>query len=71
MIASGSEIIIFESFPNCEINYGWGQTETGIGTNNILSRADFEKDEGVRLLSIGRAAPFIELRIVDEQGRCV
>lgn len=64
---SSAEIVekIFDLFPNCEINYGWGQTETGVGTNNILSRSDFNND---RFTSIGRAAPLIELRLVDEQG---
>lgn len=65
---SSEEIIhrIFDLFPNCEINYGWGQTETGVGTNNILSRSDVGKSK-----SVGRAAPFVELRIVDEQGHSV
>lgn len=42
MSAGGtSQSIIFKTydvFLNCEVNYGWGQTESGAGTNIVLTR---------------------------------
>lgn len=63
------EIILktYEAFPNCEVNYGWGQTETGAGTGQVITR-EMALNNLERMQSIGKAMPFIELRIVDEQG---
>jgi acyl-CoA synthetase (AMP-forming)/AMP-acid ligase II len=54
-------------FPNAEIFYGWGQTESGLGTSHILTREMVERDDP-RLHSIGRAMPFVEMKIVDDSG---
>jgi len=59
---------ICDAFPNCEINYGWGQTESGAGTNIILTR-EIALNRPEKTKSIGRPMPLIEMRIVDEQGR--
>ncbi|HVJ48676.1 fatty acid--CoA ligase family protein [Desulfitobacterium sp.] len=74
MSAGGTspEIILktYEAFPNCEINYGWGQTESGAGTSSVLTR-EMASNHSEKINSVGRAMPFFELRIVDEQGRDV
>jgi acyl-CoA synthetase (AMP-forming)/AMP-acid ligase II len=71
MSAGGTspEIILktYEVFPNCEVNYGWGQTESGAGTNIVLTR-EMACNHPEKTKSIGRAMPLIELRIVDDQG---
>lgn len=48
-------------FPNADVYYGWGQTESGLGTTTILS-AETCSDR----CSIGRPMPFVEMKIVDE-----
>lgn len=74
MSAGGTspEIILktYQVFPNCEVNYGWGQTESGAGTNIVLTR-EIARNYPEKTKSIGRAMPLIELRIVDEHGRDV
>jgi acyl-CoA synthetase (AMP-forming)/AMP-acid ligase II len=74
MSAGGTspEIILrtYEVFPNCEVNYGWGQTESGTGTNIVLTR-EIARNYPEKTKSIGRAMPLIELRIVDEKGNDV
>lgn len=60
----------YDAFPNCEVNYGWGQTESGAGTNIVLTRELVRKHPEMTK-SIGRAMPLIELRIVDEEGNDV
>lgn len=52
-------------FPNAEIFYGWGQTESGLGTTCVLSSASVAGRAGYEC-SIGRPMPFVELKIVDE-----
>jgi acyl-CoA synthetase (AMP-forming)/AMP-acid ligase II len=68
--ATSAEIIrrIYECFPNCRLNYGWGQTESGLGTSLVLTREMAEHGYS-QLTSIGKPMPFIELRIVDEHDR--
>ncbi len=52
-------------FPNAEIYYGWGQTESGLGTTLVLSsRSSAGRRDS--LCSIGRPMPFVEMKIVDE-----
>jgi len=58
---------ISDAFPNSEIYYGWGQTESGLGTSLVLTREMAEK-RLPRIQSVGRAMPFLEIRIVDEEG---
>lgn len=60
----------YDAFPNCEVNYGWGQTESGAGTNIVLTR-ELVRTQPEKTKSIGKAMPLIELRIVDEEGKDV
>ncbi|MCV2394281.1 AMP-binding protein [Actinotalea sp. M2MS4P-6] len=55
-------------FPNARLNYGWGQTESGLGTTLVLT-AEMASRDVPRAASIGRPMPFLELRVVDEDGR--
>ena len=52
-------------FPNAEIFYGWGQTESGLGTSCVLSSHSTLGRRGHEC-SVGRPMPFVELKIVDE-----
>lgn len=52
-------------FPNAEIYYGWGQTESGLGTTLVLNAGDGRGRKG-SLCSVGRPMPFVEMKIVDE-----
>lgn len=65
--ATTPEIIAIMSkvFPNAEIYYGWGQTESGLGTSICLTRELTEGNIG-RNSSIGRPMPLVEMKIVDE-----
>ncbi|MDR1430619.1 MAG: long-chain fatty acid--CoA ligase, partial [Propionibacteriaceae bacterium] len=36
---------VYRHFPNCLINYGWGQTESGLGSTLVLSRGLLAKDD--------------------------
>lgn len=58
---------ITEAFPACEIYYGWGQTESGLGTSIVLTKQMAEENHPL-MGSIGRAMPFLEMRIIDEEG---
>lgn len=51
-------------FPNAEIYYGWGQTESGLGTSLVLNSQNDEKLEK-HIGSVGRPMPFVEMKIVD------
>ena len=55
-------------FPDARLNYGWGQTESGLGTSMVLTEEMAARDVP-RSASIGRPMPFLELRVVDEAGR--
>lgn len=59
---------IYEGFPNCQMNYGWGQTESGVGTSIILTHEMAEKGLP-EINSIGKPMPFIELKIIDERNQ--
>ncbi|SHN62861.1 class I adenylate-forming enzyme family protein [Desulfitobacterium chlororespirans] len=59
-----------EAFPNCEVYYGWGQTETGAGTVHRITR-EMALHHPEKTQSIGRPMPFFQLRIVDEAGKDV
>lgn len=47
---TSSEIILktYEAFPNCEINYGWGQTESGAGKSCSHARNGTQHIPGVQ-----------------------
>lgn len=51
-------------FPNADVYYGWGQTESGLGTSTILKSTN----SGGRC-SIGIPMPFIEVKVVDENWK--
>lgn len=59
---------VYERFPRAELNYGWGQSESGTGTSLRITRALLEKESPL-LGSVGRPMPYAEVRIVDEAGR--
>jgi acyl-CoA synthetase (AMP-forming)/AMP-acid ligase II len=59
---------LYDAFPNAQILYGYGCTEAGGGTINYVTRAMVEQDSEKRL-SVGREMAFIELRLVDDDGR--
>lgn len=52
-------------FPNAEIYYGWGQTESGLGTTLVLNSSSKAGRNG-HACSVGRPMPFVEMKIVDE-----
>lgn len=52
------------TFPNAEIYYGWGQTESGLGSTLILDEASEARGESG--CCVGRPMPFMEMKIVDE-----
>lgn len=58
---------IFKAFINCEMHYGWAQTESGVGTKLILTR-DMNPEDTI-FKSVGRPAALAELKIVDDEGR--
>lgn len=59
---------IYDAFPNCVMNYGWGQTESGLGTSLVMTR-QMARENLPRIKSVGRPMPFLEARVVDEDGR--
>ena len=61
---------IYRTFPNAIMNYGWGQTESGLGCSLVLTR-EMALKRTPRIRSIGRPMPLMEMRIVDEDGRPV
>lgn len=61
---------IYRTFPNAIMNYGWGQTESGLGCSLVLTR-EMALNREPRIRSIGRPMPLMEMRIVDEAGRPV
>lgn len=68
---AASDIIIkriHEAFPCCCFNYGWGQTESGLGTSLVLTPEMVENDLPERR-SVGKPMPFIELKIVDQNDQ--
>lgn len=52
-------------FPNAEIYYGWGQTESGLGTSVKLNSKYLDSHPGA-VCSIGRPMPFVEMKVVDD-----
>jgi acyl-CoA synthetase (AMP-forming)/AMP-acid ligase II len=59
---------IFDAFPNATLLYGYGLTESGpTGTLHRISREMVESDPG-KLKSVGPEMPFVELRVVDDNG---
>ncbi len=62
---------LLEIFPNAVLTYGWAATEINNGgTTDIVTREMIEQDHD-RIRSIGRAAPFVQIRLVDDSGRDV
>lgn len=59
---------VFDAFPHAELNYGWGQSESGVGTTIRIPRELFYSG-APELDSIGRPMKSLELRIMDEDGR--
>jgi long-chain acyl-CoA synthetase len=59
---------IYDCFPNGVINFGWGQTESGLGSSLHVTREMVDSDDP-RVASVGKPMPFTELRIVDAEGK--
>ncbi|HJF65729.1 MAG TPA: acyl--CoA ligase, partial [Slackia equolifaciens] len=57
----------FEVFPNTEVNYGWGQSESGTGTSIRITR-DMVDRRVPELASVGTPMETLEVRIVDDEG---
>jgi long-chain acyl-CoA synthetase len=58
---------IFSHFPNAHICFGWGQTESGLGSSFALTPRMLE-DNDPHVFSVGTPMPFIKMRVVDESG---
>lgn len=58
---------IYGAFPNAEINYGWGQSESGSGITMRLTREMLEEDSPL-LDALGKPMDEMEIRIVDDEG---
>jgi acyl-CoA synthetase (AMP-forming)/AMP-acid ligase II/glyoxylase-like metal-dependent hydrolase (beta-lactamase superfamily II) len=58
---------IYRHFPHAVMNYGWGQTETGLGSSLVLTR-EMAVERRPRIQSIGTPMPLIDLKVVDETG---
>jgi acyl-CoA synthetase (AMP-forming)/AMP-acid ligase II len=59
---------IFDAFPSANIYNGYGLSESPVGAALWITRSMVEKDVEV-LKSTGRAHPFVEIRLVDDQDR--
>ena len=58
---------IYGAFPNAEINYGWGQSESGSGITMRLTREMLEEDSRCSMHLASRMDE-MEIRIVDDEG---
>jgi acyl-CoA synthetase (AMP-forming)/AMP-acid ligase II len=56
---------IYRHFPNALVNYGWGQSESGLGITLAITKELLAEDSPL-LSSIGRPMKFAEAKIVDE-----
>jgi acyl-CoA synthetase (AMP-forming)/AMP-acid ligase II len=61
---------LFDTFPNGNISWGWGSTESGCGIFGSISRELVEQDSE-RLFSLGKEMPFLSVRLVDDEGKDV
>ncbi len=59
---------VYRVFPNAEVNYGWGQSESGTGTSIRITR-DMLQRRAPELASVGKPMETLEIRIVDDEGR--
>jgi long-chain acyl-CoA synthetase len=59
---------IYDTFPNAVILYGYGLTESGpAGALHWITRSMVERDPEI-IKSLGPEMPFMEVRVVDDQG---
>lgn len=58
---------VFAHFPNAVFNYGWGQSEGGLGTSIRVTREMLNSNVPY-LLSIGKPMPGAQLKLVTENG---
>lgn len=58
---------LYDTFPGAVVNYGWGQTESGLGTSFIVTRQMLD-GSNPKLRSVGTVMPRVELRILDSCG---
>lgn len=57
--------VIFDTFPNADINYGWGQSESGVGTSMRMTREMYATQD-LKLASVGTPMETLEYMVVDE-----
>jgi acyl-CoA synthetase (AMP-forming)/AMP-acid ligase II len=58
---------IYEAFPQAILNYGWGQSESGLGTSLVITREMLSSNSSL-MHSIGKPTKNLEIRIVDDEG---
>lgn len=61
---------IYKTFPNAEVNYGWGQSESGSGITMRISR-EMLANNAPQLEALGKPMDELEVRIIDDDGRDV
>lgn len=59
---------IYEGYPDCQMNYGWGQTESGTGSSIALTLEMAEKNLP-EINSIGKPMPFLEMKIIGDDNK--
>ncbi|WP_188043050.1 class I adenylate-forming enzyme family protein [Changpingibacter yushuensis] len=57
---------MYEAFPTAVVNYGWGQTESGLGTSLVFTREMVEAGDP-KLRSAGKPMPMVEVRVIDDE----
>lgn len=60
--------MIYDRFPNAILNYGWGQSESGLGTSLVITRAMLAEDSPL-LASIGKPMKHMRIRLVGDGDR--
>lgn len=58
---------VYRHFPNAVMNYGWGQTESGLGTSLVLT-LEMAIERQPRIHSVGTPMPLLEAKVVDAAG---
>ncbi|GEM_PF-30854 len=61
---------VYRHFPDAVLSYGWGQTESGLGSCAVLGPEEAGPG-AAHAGSVGRAMPFTEIRLVDDAGHDV
>jgi acyl-CoA synthetase (AMP-forming)/AMP-acid ligase II len=62
---------LYDTFPDAVLLYGWGLTETGPGGGLHRIPRSMVENEPEKVKSVGLETPFLQVRVVDGQGRDV